>query len=86
MPLGTQERVTGIALTDDAGTYVSTYDHAAKSLRILTANNAHSEWSPVEAPMNLRSIRRTFLRGADGNDLVFSGQDKLTLTFHTAIR
>jgi hypothetical protein len=84
LPLRTEEQVTGIALTDDAGTYVSTYDHEASSWRILTVNNAHSGWSHVEVPTNLRSILRTFLRGADGNNLVFSGQDKLTLTFHTA--
>jgi hypothetical protein len=86
IPLGASERVTGIALTDDAGTYLSIYDYASQTGRILMAANTEDRWSQVESPISMHSILEALLYGADGNDLVFRGKNKLSLEFYTAKR
>lgn len=76
--LNKTERVTGLALTDDGATYVTTFDNIAKVNRLLSTTASTRQWKTESLPDRLA---KAFLYGAQGNRLVFNSRDRLKMTF-----
>jgi hypothetical protein len=81
--LTNNERVTGMAVTDNAGTFVTTHDDTLNSSKLLTYDKTRGSWLPVELPTNLRTHHWASLYGGDGNSLVFMGANRFVISFYT---
>jgi len=84
-PLMDHEVTTGIACTDDAGTFLSTRNLQSGTWGILSLDKTHAAWVRVKIPPELASSPFSTLKGADGDKLVFSN-GRGRLTFLTATR
>jgi len=75
--LSKSEYVTGLALTDDGTTYVTTSDNKNHLGRLLAISSTAQEWT-AELPPD--QLKRVDLSGGEGRRLVFH-PNRFTLTF-----
>jgi hypothetical protein len=83
VPWGKDEEVTGIAVTEDAGTFVTTHNHQTRRATLRVIDQARGVWVPIEIPAKLRSYHWVHLYGSEGNDLVLMAGDRFTVRFYT---
>ena len=78
--LAESESITGLALTDDGKTYVTTWNKTNHGWQFLSTNSPDNQWTQESAPPQLTKAR---LFGSDGSRLVFYTYDRFTLAFVT---
>lgn len=84
-PLMDHEVTTGMAVTDDAGTFLSIRNLQSGTWGILSLDKTQAAWVRIKIPAELASSPFSTLKGADGNKLVFTN-GRGRLTFVTATR
>jgi len=84
-PLMDHEVTTGMAVTDDAGTFLSIRNLQSGTWGILSLDKTQAAWVRIKIPAELASSPFSTLKGADGNNLVFTN-GRGRLTFVTATR
>jgi len=82
-PLMEHEVTTGMAVTDDAGTFLGTWNLQNGKWGILSLDKTQGTWVRVKIPPELASSPFSTLKGADGNNLVLTN-GRGRLTFMTA--
>jgi len=76
--LNQSELLTGLALTDDGGTFVSTSDMKNRTWRLLSIVSPEEQWTAQFLPAYLE---KALLYGGEGRQLVFLPRDHLKISF-----
>jgi len=69
IPLGAHEGVTGLALTDDGSTFVSTWDNSNRTWRLFQLGGTTSVWSPTQIPADLANQKWLSIYGGSGESV-----------------
>jgi len=83
--LQAKEHVTGMAVTDSAGTFVTTYSNEGGS-RFLMLDKPRGTWVPADIPVGPQTGPPERLFGGHGDTLVFAGAEPHRYSLYTVAR